>query len=1001
LLALLGALLPAQQVRSASAAAAASAVTAEDDGQRAELIAALMAGTLVVARDPRQLFDVALDDETAVQVERVRLQVVLQAAEVAAKTPSRRVVTTEARADRVQIDALPAKQWQARLALDRARLAFYSLTPAQRAALLQTHAQRQEAARPRETEADRLARAATAERQRTLAAAQAARSEAQRLVGEEAARLSGLQRDVATLRERLVAERASVSVRRDTVLGWQRRVRDVKTAAATATATGTVQAEADATYDALRHALRSSRDDLDQALQQLDAGGSAVPALGPDPLGDVPSDVPTAPVHELRRSVEQQMREVRAQELALRHDRAAALLDEINALNRERISLLSYLSATKLGGVTGLGAAGWEQARAEARHLLLVLHYHRYAAETWLGTLRGLGPGSVSVWTLVALLVPWTLLVLIFLWWKRRSQQLLDLFDERLAALDRAERLTTPGRARRFVKLIAAIHRPIDWLVLLGATVWLLPQGAQALLEVQLLTQIAGWILAGALIVNLINALAAAGPGGVGYLEPHGAAELRLRSLRLVGRVVVAFVLFLALSDRLVGQGTLYAWVLSSGWLMALPVFLQLVRWWRETVFVRVERVRRKTPFQAWVLANRSGWTSFLAAMLAGVHLFVLGALKVGRNWLAGFDLVRRMHAYLFRRELARLAEHKHHGLLTPLPLDVQALLAPQHASATLVASALDSVLTELLTLHQQRQGGVVAVIGGRGMGRSTLLGRLVAEQPGARLLDALAPDILPTLRVLADVGSDADPSWLLIDNAHALVRPVMGGLRDFDEVLTLARLSSRRTGRLWALAIDAVLWPFLARARDDRPLFDAVLPLPLWGEEQIAALLTQRSQEAALQPTFEDLLDKLPPGADEIDRMEALAAKRTGYYRMVWDYARGNPGMALEVWRASLAAAEDGSVRVRPLQVPDTRVFEALPDTMLFILRAVLQLPQATLETVAQVTHLPHAQVHNAVRFGQTHGYLVERDARIEVPWPWLRAVHVLLERRHLLVQA
>jgi len=63
-----------------------------------------------------------------------------------------------------------------------------------------------------------------------------------------------------------------------------------------------------------------------------------------------------------------------------------------------------------------------------------------------------------------------------------------------------------------------------------------------------------------------------------------------------------------------------------------------------------------------------------------------------------------------------------------------------------------------------------------------------------------------------------------------------------------------------WVFAIDEVLWLFLQRARGARPLFDDVVRLRPWREEQIIALLRARTATTTLQPSFERLLDKLLP---------------------------------------------------------------------------------------------------------------------------------------------
>jgi len=181
--------------------------------------------------------------------------------------------------------------------------------------------------------------------------------------------------------------------------------------------------------------------------------------------------------------------------------------------------------------------------------------------------------------------------------------------------------------------------------------------------------------------------------------------------------------------------------------------------------------------------------------------------------------------------------------------------------------------------------------------------------------------------------------------------------------------------------------------------LFDEVVTLRPWTDEQIGVLLTQRTADAEMVATFEDLLEKLPATADEIDKQEALTARRVAYFRMVWDYTGGNPAMALEAWRASLSEDATGIARVRPLVVPEASELEVLPDSALFILRAIMQMDPATVPDIAKATRVAEAQVLNAVKFGLSHGYLAAVGKGVRVEWAWLRSVVLLLERRHLLV--
>lgn len=956
---------------------------------RTDRVRALLDGSLDVQVEPRALFDIDIDDEEAVLVERARIAAMLaMAADGGAGQPVDRRAPARKPASSASASAsAPTPNtavWLARLALDRARLDFYELPRERRSKLLEAHEARRIAARPVESETDRQAREAEEERQRLLHAAREARAEAERLVNEELARLIGVEKAVILFRERLASQQDELAARSDLVLAWQRRARDAKEA-------GTQ--EADATYDALRKALRASRTELSEALEELEAAQSQVPALGADALDDVPSTVATDAARKRRLETGALIQQATAEERALRKRKASALLEEINTLNRERLALLPHLSSARRSDLTGFTGAGLDQARAEARHLSLMFRLHGKQTREWIRNAHS--NAWTGSWFGMATLkaVPWIVLLLLAVWTMRRAPKVLDGLTARAAEADRESLRSSPGMWSKTLGILRATHRTIEWLLILVVAVWIMSPSTRALFEVQIVVAVAGWSLGAATLVNSINAFA----DHANSRHPASGAQtlsaLRLRSLRLVGRVAVGLGLLLVLTSRAVGEGTIHSWVSSSCWIASIIVLLVLVGWWRETIFSRLERLRRKTALQRWLLEHRTGWVSLLAAMIGAANLVADRGARLGKTWLGGIEYARRAHAWLFKRGLDRLSDGSARDRYKPVSQAVADALAPDLLDDKWLACPADEARSTLRGMLQAGRGGVVAVIGGRGFGKTSLLRQLGSVARDPAFVSAPGIDDPIDLQKLLEAG----PSCVLLDDAQGFTRPGIGGLALFDRVLLLARENSNKT--LWVFAIDAVVWPFLRRARDSRPLFDQVFRLGPWPEGRIAELLQSRNRLAGIDPSFEDLLERLPPGADEIDRLDALETRRSGYVRMLWDYAGGCPGVALEVWRSSLMEAEDGSIRVRPMDVPGSKVMEGLPDAALFILRAVMQTPEASPEDIARITRLTEEQVRNAVRFGEANGYLLQRDGVVQVPWRWLRPVLVLLERRHLLV--
>lgn len=955
---------------------------------------------------PRSLFDVPLEDDTAIGLEALRLTALLRDVDADAGTrrdPGGKRGARDAGAVEAGLSEVPPALWQARLEVDRARLAFYTLLPARRHELLAHHAERSNAP---VTLSDAEQREKDAQERRDLAlkAARDARSETERVVKEEYARLLDVERAQAAYEKTLGTERQEIGARREATLVWQRRAREAR-------GPSSMPDKVDSTYDDLRKALRTARDGLDDALGVVTRDASGVPGAGPDPLTDLQGSVDITAAREERKRVEDTAARLANEQQVLHEEQASQLLDEIDTLNGERLALLPFLSSEKRSAITGFTAAGLDQAASEVRQLTLIARYHRYAAVAWLSSLRhtktaiGLTAGSVLL-----VVLEWLLAIGAFFWARRRIPRALQSVRTRAQDNDRLERLTAPSLATRASAFVIQIHRPIEWLALALLLSWLVPSSAKGLLEVQLVTVIVQWILGGALIVVVVNALAATSGGGP---TEDGTPALRLRSLRLVGRVVVAFGLVLVLTSRLVGPGTIYQWVASTCWFASLPVFLVLVRWWRDVVFRRAERARRKSSFERWVLANRSGWKSFLAATAGGVYLFATGAVRAVRGWISRFNVTRRVLAYLFRRELGKLEAERADLGTSRLPDAAFDALGPEAVAGAWLATDVDDELAKLRERLRDRKGGVIAVVGPRGMGKSVLLRRLHGEFPDSALLqapksgeEALRAALADTVKMPSDASLDeaaaalaASPFGraLFLDDAQRFVQPMMGGLATFDALLSAASANASHT--TWVFAIDEVLWLFLQRARGARPLFDEVIRLYPWREEQIIELLRERTVRACVTPTFERLLEKLPPTADDVDKQEALDRRAASYYRLLWDYAAGNPGVALHMWRRSIGADEQGGTHVRFFQAPETVDFELLPDPALFVLRAVLQLAPASPDEIRRATRLGVADVTEALRYAKARSYVEEEDGRYTVSWTWLRALTLFLQRRHLLV--
>ncbi|MCA9709607.1 MAG: hypothetical protein KDK70_27460, partial [Myxococcales bacterium] len=195
--------------------------------------------------------------------------------------------------------------------------------------------------------------------------------------------------------------------------------------------------------------------------------------------------------------------------------------------------------------------------------------------------------------------------------------------------------------------------------------------------------------------------------------------------------------------------------------------------------------------------------------------------------------------------------------------------------------------------------------------------------------------------------------------------------------------------------AMGSAAWHYLKRARGNRVFFEQVVELPRWTEEQLGTLIRARCAEASIEPSFEGLV--VPRQVDQLTNPDEQRTE-AGYYRLLWDFSRGNPAVTLHAFRESLFVDPEGQIVVRLFREPAAKEIEGLSLPLLFVLRAVVQLDVAREHEVIAATHLPAPDVSDALRFCLTRGYLERYDAGVRLTWPWYRTITAVLYRQHLL---
>ncbi|MCU0304762.1 MAG: hypothetical protein MUC56_11965 [Thermoanaerobaculales bacterium] len=778
------------------------------------------------------------------------------------------------------------------------------------------------------------------------------------------------------------------------------------------------QRPADPIYDRAVAELGVARRRLGEAFAALSAP-SRVPSYAPD------LDLDSLDAARYREAVEairdrlagldEAAAAARRVEGQVRWETTERRIELVRRLNEVRVDAIAGLSPERRERVLGLSREGIAQLRRELDHIGLWLQAYTEtrrhqveSAEIWSHDLFVIGAISGAVLKLA-------LVIVVALWLRSRWRSWFGAFERWLLRLT----ATVPGR-RRAEGVLILVEAAIPWLVFVAAVIgakwavgpFMIALEIQVVLEIALLYGL--YRLAIALVVALTLRIA----------HRYGlrlAAKRRDKLIATVSwamRLAIPILVLLLVAERVVGRGYIYHVVVRFSWLVAAAIFLGVAFAWR------------KPTAEAYLAAHPSGRFSDLVRRSQGRLLGVLitpvcviwwaghALVVVARDLALGFEQTRRALAFVFRRRIERQAEVHGYadGAVDRLPEAVCAAFTEEPVQAGPLAvdhfPGLDRLEATLASWRETGVGGPILLTGERGVGKTTWLQRI---DPGGLPLELITMDERPrTATALAvmlgrRIVAEPETEWdldrlaealasgpqriIALDMAQHLVLATVGGYAVFDAFGELVERTRERV--FWVCAMSAFAWRHLEVVRPARALFRDRIALLDWSDESIRELIRTRVAAAGIAPNYGDLV---------VDRVEGvsyrarLVESEEGYARLLWDYADGNPRVALHFFLRSLVPDETGGYRVRLFREPPLESLERFDEAGLFLLAATIVHENLTRSEAAEVTRLGDAMVTVHLDRLSEVGVLRNDRGRFRVTPYWHRAAVRLLRRRNLL---
>lgn len=463
--------------------------------------------------------------------------------------------------------------------------------------------------------------------------------------------------------------------------------------------------------------------------------------------------------------------------------------------------------------------------------------------------------------------------------------------------------------------------------------------------------------------------------------------------INLTAKQLAIFVLWstivLHTVESIVSRGLVFFIISIALQIFTVMFLFLLAHRWREETAGLVENVFRgkvKIPTDQKI-------TSFLLSLpLLVVTLGILVATLL-KKWTGEFDFSKRLSAKFFRRKLESAETLRSETENHSIPEDYRQnfdLEIPEeqfilHKFKSLHVEDIQTEIDEWLNDSSQEHS--LAIYGDRGLGKSTILARVAAQNSSIRVLRTSIPpkilnrgqlfrhfgelleiDLESSFNQLIEKDKDSKPTLILIDETHNLFLSKVGGFEAFKAFLEMINAQTKNT--FWCACFSTYSWRFLNSVFGRNHYFRAIKKISPWTEEEISNLIISRHKSSGYQLSYDAIL----AAAQNLEESVSTDYIEAKFFRLLWEQSGGNPRIAIELWFSALTKQRGQTLRVGLPRLTKKSMIYQLSDDAHFVYTDILRHDNLSTREACEVTNLPEGVVRHALKIGLENDFL-ERD--------------------------
>lgn len=489
------------------------------------------------------------------------------------------------------------------------------------------------------------------------------------------------------------------------------------------------------------------------------------------------------------------------------------------------------------------------------------------------------------------------------------------------------------------------------------------------------------------------------------------------RTAKQLGLFALCFALFLHTIESVVSQGLIYQWTIEFLKLGSLLIGFLLAYHWRQENAQLVQQYFRE-PLNHHVtrlLESRFSLLLSLPILLINLSVMVFQTLKA---WGSEFDISKRLSARVFRKKLEGLDEGADEET-KKIPEEYAALYFENESDEKFLiekfkTNFFDQVKQEIDEWFSEKSDEhSLALVASSGMGKSSVFRLLERHYKDLKIIRTQIPPKLTSKgKVLRHFGQlldvdlekgeallierdkNLEPTLILVDEAHHMFLSHVGGFEGFKAFLELINAQTKNI--FWCAGLNNYSWHYLNRVFGRYHYFRAVCTIPAWSEEDIKNLILARHRRTNYQLSYDSILE----AARSVDDGLSHDYIETKFFRLLWQQSGGNPQTATELWFSALRKSNrPRTLRVGLPTLGVSKVFSTLQDEAFFVYAEILRHENLTSYEVQQVTNLPAASIHYALKIGLENHFLTRnKQGRYQITCLMQEALIQVLKKKNII---